>query len=1096
MYHHVLQLCDSKLRKRKHNEALKELQVLLEKPDFEKAVPQAMILAHKSSKYVEAIQALEAKYVIADSGEPSDKQDYLLGLFYLYTLELKTARKTFQSILSRNNKNAPVLNALGWTEFQTHLELKSALSYFEKALEIAPSDLESQFGKFLVLRKLKHVQAALDMINHLAALYTQFLPAAIERMYTYLEISSWDQASEAAQRLVGIDQDNIDALYMTALLELLKEEGKKSALLYVQSLFQALVQKEPTNDHLFYTMCLTLSRISTERSGLQEEWKRFLLKSIELNPHRSEYHRDLERAHECFKNASKVDPQNQRALEGMIRWQLFNKYYEEAEEQLNIFQELQKAVEASAELHYLNGYLHFKYKSDYPTAMTFFHDALMIQTRYTRQANLSTSLYLAFNPGFVLEIAHDYLQCTELSSLQSVQDALETILRMVPSSSMSLFYLAKLKLMQKDLTGAEIQVQMANEQYQQALSSLDMALGYDFEIRHQPQFYLLKAKCQKMQDSVQDAIKTLENAFALSQVKESLANMTKKKGKQNAKRLMDEANRRFAGTPEEQNFFLAAKSKLADIYLKHKKDRKMFAECYKQIVDIKPSPEACILLGDAYLTINEPDLALTIYQSALNLKQSFDTTAIRSKIGKALVLMHDFEKACKFYSAATEHLTEDELGLLQDYSTLLLDLGRPNDALAVIESGKQGFEKVLTKLKTLYATVWLELGDKELALRFFEAAKELSLANAGPSGSKAEASEIALKVADMYEHQTRDLTKAAELYREAVQYQPKNAALSLAKVYIKMNDWTAAQTQLTGLLQAEDAPEEASMIMGDLLCEQLSFAAAGYHYMQLSVRFSPDFEAFSKYIDICRRIDKLEDVDVAYLNQINLAMKQFVLCRRDAIFGERATHQLIELFLNPENQTIGGEALESAVETPKEKDWQSESELVSILTADQLLKDLTQSTKSLRTQVMECFTLMASKQKSDIERAVNTMMDLLTTERDYIPALHGGKYDLATELLKKVTNVNKSCTKAWEYLGFIMEKESSYKDAADHYSQCWKLQKESNAAIGFKLAFNYLKAKRYCDAIDVCHRVLESHPDYPKIRKELLDKARAALRYP
>lgn len=74
---------------------------------------------------------------------------------------------------------------------------------------------------------------------------------------------------------------------------------------------------------------------------------------------------------------------------------------------------------------------------------------------------------------------------------------------------------------------------------------------------------------------------------------------------------------------------------------------------------------------------------------------------------------------------------------------------------------------------------------------------------------------------------------------------------------------------------------------------------------------------------------------------------------------------------------------------------------------------------------------------------------------------------------------------------------------------------------GYKLAFNYLKAKRHVDAIDVCHKVrhswmftvedlqnnfapmshvcfhlqvLAAHPNYPRIRKDILDKARAALR--
>jgi tetratricopeptide repeat protein 21B len=187
---------------------------------------------------------------------------------------------------------------------------------------------------------------------------------------------------------------------------------------------------------------------------------------------------------------------------------------------------------------------------------------------------------------------------------------------------------------------------------------------------------------------------------------------------------------------------------------------------------------------------------------------------------------------------------------------------------------------------------------------------------------------------------------------------------------------------------------------------------------------------------------------------------------------------------------------------------------------------------------------MSSKQKDEIERAINIQMDILNTEREYIPAIYGtavgfmllkqtprarnqlkrlsktewnmefadeiekswllladiyiqgGKYDLAIDLLKKVTAVNQSCSKAWEYLGFIMEKEHAYKDAAEHYHKCWVLERQSNPAIGFKLAFNYLKAKRYTDAIDVSHAVLKSYPDYPKIEKEILQKARSNLRFP
>ena len=192
--------------------------------------------------------------------------------------------------------------------------------------------------------------------------------------------------------------------------------------------------------------------------------------------------------------------------------------------------------------------------------------------------------------------------------------------------------------------------------------------------------------------------------------------------------------------------------------------------------------------------------------------------------------------------------------------------------------------------------------------------------------------------------------------------------------------------------------------------------------------------------------------------------------------------------------------------------------------------------------MLECYTLMAYKAKVQLEKACAKLLELLNVERDYLPALvclsqaylmlkqspkarnhlkrvakmqflaemaddfeqgwlmladvyiGGGKYDLAEELWRRCLASNKSCAKAWEFLGVVKEKEMSYKDAASHYENAWKYENEASAAVGYKLSFNYLKAKKYVDAIDVCHKVLQQFPDYPKIRKDVLEKARQALR--
>ena len=93
----------------------------------------------------------------------------------------------------------------------------------------------------------------------------------------------------------------------------------------------------------------------------------------------------------------------------------------------------------------------------------------------------------------------------------------------------------------------------------------------------------------------------------------------------------------------------------------------------------------------------------------------------------------------------------------------------------------------------------------------------------------------------------------------------------------------------------------------------------------------------------------------------------------------------------------------------------------------------------------------------------------------------------------------------------MAEKEQNYREAAGHYERAWRLGMDPAAtsssssssssataraqpALGYKLAFQYMKCKQYADAIDVCHQVLAAHPNYPRIRKDILEKSRNNIR--
>lgn len=65
-------------------------------------------------------------------------------------------------------------------------------------------------------------------------------------------------------------------------------------------------------------------------------------------------------------------------------------------------------------------------------------------------------------------------------------------------------------------------------------------------------------------------------------------------------------------------------------------DRRHFAKCYTDLIDVSPSFENYKLLGDALMRIQEPEDAISAYNEANRLNPK-DESIIRD-IGRALVL--------------------------------------------------------------------------------------------------------------------------------------------------------------------------------------------------------------------------------------------------------------------------------------------------------------------------------------------------------------------------------------------------------------------------------------------------------------------------
>lgn len=56
------------------------------------------------------------------------------------------------------------------------------------------------------------------------------------------------------------------------------------------------------------------------------------------------------------------------------------------------------------------------------------------------------------------------------------------------------------------------------------------------------------------------------------------------------------------------------------------------------------------------------------------------------------------------------------------------------------------------------------------------------------------------------------------------------------------------------------------------------------------------------------------------------------------------------------------------------------------------------------------------------------------------------------------------------------------------------MTQKKSGPIGYRLAYNYMKAKRYVDCLETCRVVLESNPRYDPIRIDIQSKVMELIR--
>ncbi|KAA0196759.1 hypothetical protein HAZT_HAZT000937 [Hyalella azteca] len=222
------------------------------------------------------------------------------------------------------------------------------------------------------------------------------------------------------------------------------------------------------------------------------------------------------------------------------------------------------------------------------------------------------------------------------------------------------------------------------------------------------------------------------------------------------------------------------------------------------------------------------------------------------------------------------------------------------------------------------------------------------------------------KMAEQHANQ-RNYDEAIQLYKDALDITPDDPVtrLALAKLYLHINNMEMCQKTCQELLRVDEDNDGATVMMADLSYRRNQYDNAMFHFQKLLDRRPTHYSALSRLIEVLRRTGRLEEAE-PYMTQAqqathrptpgmffcqglldwytgnpNSALKQFNQARKDPEWGQRAIYNMIEICLNPDNDTLGGETFQSMDEELHRDSSSKDTQDMAIRTANKLLKGRT-----------------------------------------------------------------------------------------------------------------------------------------------------------
>ncbi|XP_067290523.1 tetratricopeptide repeat protein 21A isoform X2 [Pseudorasbora parva] len=564
---------------------------------------------------------------------------------------------------------------------------------------------------------------------------------------------------------------------------------------------------------------------------------------------------------------------------------------------------------------------------------------------------------------------------------------------------------------------------------------------------------------------------------------------------------------------------------------------------YQEVEKMAPEDTLAKKIGHALVKAHEYHKAVSYYETAL--KSVALDCCLSVELSELLLKLKRLEEAQQVLEKALEHEPTTELtAMMNDVKVLRVLVkvhrARNESALDVVQKAHDLQQKVVCRVtnehpveleeqRKLLSSICCDWAHEFHLKRDLEMAKQryTDALNHSPDNE-----EIIFRLAQLhYEH--RKLDSSEELCVKILQLQ---------------HNHTAASMLLADTLFWKNQKEEAVKIYASIMERNPDNFHAMAKFLHILRRMGKlddvqsVFKACEKFCPFSVREPGFNYCKGFYFwhsYQVSEALTHLNKARGDTDWGEPALELMVQICLNPDRDVFGRE-----VSDTEQTDLSESENETRLSTAQNLLMRFRPRSKSEQDKVRLLCNLcrIYSKEVRQVERAVLELTDMMSKNvmleaslllmalgflqlkqipkaRNFLKRLSRmewtaanadhlenacllladmfiklAKYTHADKLLDSCIQHNKSCCKAYEFYGLMMESEQRYRDAALQYELAWRYSHTADPAVGFRLAFNCLKCKKYTQAVDVCRQVLRQHPDYPEIHSEILTRAQLSLR--